>query len=375
MKVILDAAQRGRFGVGAFNVNNMEQAQGVMNAALETNSPLIYQVSRGALDYSNKIVLLDIILSLARLNPKVPVAVHLDHGDSPETCFKAIELGFGSVMMDGSLLADGKTPSDYEYNRRVTKSVVEYAHSKGVTVEAEIGCLGGLEEGHGAEEEHTTRPKDVRRLYDDSGMDACAIAWGTKHGAFKGEKGKPPKLRHDIVQETHILVPKLHLVSHGSSSVPEELVKLNNSYGVVKKYQDDEGHRHIRAYGQDFDLETANPKDILDFLYASERMPQSVGVPMQDLEQAIKEGMRKINIDTDGRMAITGTILRVLEEKYQEFDPRKYLGPARTAIKDEFATKAMISFGSAGHADDVEMITLEEMADVYKYGYGLPGHN
>lgn len=368
MGVILEAAERGGYGVGAFNVNNMEQAQGVMNAAVETYSPLIYQVSRGALRYSDKTLLFDIIISLVRKNPQIPVAVHLDHGNSPKTCKEAIDLGFTSVMMDGSLLENGKTPSDYFYNMGVTKEVVKYAHKRGVTVEGEIGCLGGLEDGHGSGEEKVTKPLDVRRLYDDCKMDACAIAWGTSHGAFKGVKGKPPKLRHDIVQECHELVSEVYLVSHGSSSVPQELVDMNNMFGVIRKYRDEEGHRHIAGYGEDFDLDSGdcNPRNVIGFLYEAQRMPQSVGVLMKDLQQAIKEGMRKINIDTDGRMAVTGTILEVLEKNYGEFDPRKYLGPARDSIKEKFVIGAMDGFGSSGHAKDVEVVSLEEMAKRYE---------
>jgi len=263
MKSILDAAEKGGYGVGAFNVNNMEQAQGVMNAALETDSPLIYQVSRGALKYSDKTVLRDIILSLVNKNPQIPVAVHLDHGNSPKSCIEAIDLGFTSVMMDGSLLEDGKTPSKYNYNRDVTKEVVEYAHRRGVTVEAEIGCLGGLEEGHGSGEEKITKPEDVRRLYDDCWMDACAIAWGTSHGAYKGVGGKAPVLRHDVVRDVHELVPEVHLVSHGSSTVPKNLRNLNNQFGVIRKTKSKCGHRVIEAYGRRFDLETDNPSDVL----------------------------------------------------------------------------------------------------------------
>ena len=365
MKSILDVAEIGGFGVGAFNVNNMEQAQAIMNSAVETESPLIYQVSRGALGYSDKIVLRDIIFSLVCKNPQVPVAVHLDHGNSPRSCKEAIDLGFTSVMMDGSLLENGKTPSDYRYNRRVTKQVVRYAHARGVTVEAEIGCLGGLEEGHGSGEEKTTKPEDVRSLYDDCGMDACAIAWGTSHGAYKGVGGKAPVLRHDIVREVHELVPEVHLVSHGSSTVPKNLINLNNQFGLIRKTKSRCGHRIIEAYGKKFDLEVDNPSDVLDFLYESQRMPESTGVPMRDLKKAIGEGMRKINIDTDGRMAVTGTILQVLQKNYREFDPRKYLGPARSSIKNKFALNAMVSFGSVGHAKDVEKIGLEEMAKRY----------
>ena len=364
MRSILEAAECGGYGVGAFNVNNMEQAQGIMSAAVETNSPLIYQVSRGALEYSDKTILRDIILSVINQNPQIPVAIHLDHGNSPESCVEAIELGFTSVMMDGSLLADGKTPSEYDYNRDVTSEVVKYAHARGVTVEAEIGCLGGLEEGHGSGEEKVTKPEDLQSLYADCGMDACAIAWGTSHGAFKGVKGKPPVLRHDIVQACHEIAPDVYLVSHGSSSVPQHLVDTINSFGVIRKYVDDAGHRHITGYGQDFDLENCNAVDVLDLLYESQRMPESVGVPMQDLQQAITEGMTKINVDTDGRMAVTGTILGVLEEKPGEFDPRKYLGPARDAVTD-FARAAIVGFGSDARAGEVEVVSLVDMAKRY----------
>ena len=366
MKAILDAAEQGGYGVGAFNVNNMEQLQGVMQAARETDSPVIIQVSRGALKYSNLIYLQRLMEAAIIDNPNIPIATHLDHGNSPEACIKAIEhFGFTSVMMDGSLLEDGKTASDYDYNMRVTRDVVDYAHPLGITVEAEIGCLGGLEEGHGSEQEHVTNPKDARRLYDDCHHDACAVAWGTRHGAYKGEKGKPPKLRHDVLVGVHGLVPEIHIVSHGSSSLPRELIDGLNTYGVFRSYIGGGGHRHLSAYGQDFDLDTANPKNVLSFLYETIRMPESVGVPMTDLQQAIKEGVRKINVDTDGRVAITGKILEVLCEKPSEFDPRQYLGPAREATKG-FVANAMIGFGSAGHARDVEKVTLEEMAKRYK---------
>ncbi len=368
MKPILEAAERGSYGVGAFNVNNMEQAQGIMKAALETQSPLIYQVSRGALAYSDKTILFDIIRSLVKKHPEIPVAVHLDHGNSPQTCLDAMDLGFTSVMMDGSLKTDGKTPSDYDYNMAITKAVVEEAHKRGVTVEAEIGCLGGLEDGHGSGKEVVTNPEDVRRLYDDCKMDACAIAWGTSHGAYKGVAGQAPKLRHDIVQKTHRLVPGVYLVSHGSSSLPQDLITMNNEFGVIRKYTDAEGNRHISAYGEDFNFKTCDPKEVLDFLFKQQRMPESVGVPMEDLEKAITEGMRKINVDTDGRMAVTGTILSVLHERPSEFDPRRYLGPARDAITEKFAINAMQRFGSAGHAKDVELLSLDDMAERYAKG-------
>ncbi|MEA2037559.1 MAG: ketose-bisphosphate aldolase [Nanoarchaeota archaeon] len=366
MRVLLRAAEKGGYAVGAYNVNNMEQAQGIMAAAVQTESPLIYQVSRGALQYSNKEILRDIILSIVNMNPQVPVALHLDHGNSPESCIEAIKLGFTSVMMDGSLQENGKTPSDYGYNRDVTRAVVKYAHERGVTVEGEIGCLGGLEDGHGSGEERITLPGDLQRLFADCGMDACAIAWGTSHGAYKGVKGQPPKLRHDVVRACHEQAPGVYLVSHGSSSVPAELVEKVNSFGVIRKYVGADGHKHLSAYGEDFDLEIADPKKVLDFLVESQRMPESVGVPMEDLQQAIQEGMRKINVDTDGRLAVTGTILDVFEANPSEFDPRKYLGPARDAIAS-FAKVGMIGFGSAGHATDIDQsITLKEMARQYR---------
>ncbi len=355
MKQLLEAAEEGRYAVGAFNVNNMEQAQGIMAAAVKTESPLIYQVSRGALAYSNKEILLNIIKTIASQNPQIPVAIHLDHGNSPETCLEAMELGFTSVMMDGSLLADGKTPSDYKYNRDVTKAVVDEAHKRGITVEAEIGCLGGIEDGHGSGKEKVTKPEDVLKLYKDCGMDACAIAWGTSHGAYKSTTGKPPILRHDIVSAVHDLVPEVYLVSHGSSSVPKELVDKVNSYGVIRKYKGEDNSRHITAYGKDFNLDEMDARDVVKVMFRAERMPRSVGVPMYELQKGIAEGMRKINVDTDGRLAVTGTILNVLEGSPAEFDPRKYLGPARDAVEG-FAKNAMVGFGTPGHIYDKKWV-------------------
>jgi len=367
MRTILDHACQNGYGIGAFNVNNMEQAQGAMAAAVETDSPLIYQISRGALNYSNKRILRAIIEVLIDSNPQIPVAVHLDHGNSPQICKEVIDdLNFTSVMMDGSLHEDGKTPSGYEYNMKVTKEVVDYAHKRGVTVEAEIGLLGGLEEGQGSGEGNLTRSEDLKRLYNDCRMDACAIGWGTKHGAYKGVAGQPPKLSHQTIVECHEAVPDVLLVSHGSSSLAQKLKDMVNEYGVIRKYVGEDGHQHISAYGQDFDLETANPKEVLKFLYESKRMPESVGVPTEDLQQAIKEGMVKINVDTDGRIAVTGTILSVLEKKPSEFDPRKYLGPARDEAIRGFVKDAMIAFGSAGQANKIEIVTLDQMARQYR---------
>lgn len=358
MRPLLAAAEAGKYAIGAFNVNNMEQAQGIAIAAAETQSPFIYQVSKGALEYSNWTTLVNIIKSIEEQYPELVFAMHLDHGVTPDLCYKAMGLGFTSVMMDGSLLADGKTPSDLDYNIRVTREVVlaarTYTRITGIdiTVEGEVGNLKGLEGDQGTEIEKLTNPNDLRRAYDEIGVDAVAIAWGTIHGAYKGVRGEPPKLRPDVVDACHRMVPEVYLVSHGSSSVPGDLVREINSYGVYKKFADTEGHRHIHAFGQDFDLETADPKKVLDFMYESMRMPESVGVPMAKIKEAIGYGMRKINVDTDGRMAVTKEILHIFERNPDVFDPRKYLGPARDAIKNDFAMNAMTGFGSAGRIDE-----------------------
>jgi len=366
MSVILEAAEIGGFGVGAYNVNNMEQIQGIMAAAAETQSPVILQVSRGALHYANNFYLVALINTAAQLHPKIPIAMHLDHGNSPETCIKAINLGFTSVMMDGSLGEDGKTHTKYDYNARVTREVVDYAHKRGVTVEGEIGCLGGIEDGHGSGMEVVTNPADAKRLIQDTKIDALAVAWGTSHGAYKFKKGAVPVLRHDVVKQIHQENPGVYvyLVSHGSSSVPESLTTALNSYGVFNKYTNAEGHQMFSAYGQEFDLTSANPVEVLSFLVDSMRMPATKGVPLSDLSIAIRNGMRKINVDTDGRIAVTGAILDVLHSQPSEFDPRKYLGPARDAIT-AFVKERMEAFGTAGHAGDVEIVSLEEMARRY----------
>jgi len=367
MRAILEAAENGGYGVGAYNVNNMEQVQGIMAAAAETQSPVILQVSRGALKYANNFYLVALINTAAQLHPEIPIAMHLDHGNSPKTCIDAISLGFTSVMMDGSLREDGKTHTDYEYNARVTKEVIDYAHKRGVTVEGEIGCLGGIEDGHGSGMEVVTDPADAKRLIQDTGIDALAVAWGTSHGAYKfrGE----PVLMHDVVKQIHLENPGVYLVSHGSSSVPESLTSALNSYGVIKKdriynKENHEWHQMLSAYGQEFDLTNANAVEVLSFLVAGIRMPSTKGVPLSDLRIAIGNGMRKINVDTDGRIAVTGAILDVFHSHPSEFDPRKYLGPARDAIT-AFVKERMETFGTAGHAGDVEIVSLEDMARRY----------
>ena len=236
MRVLLDHAAENDYGVGAFNVNNMEQIQAIMMAARETDSPVIVQASRGARSYTDDAYLRHLMLAAVELNPEIPVVMHQDHGNSPATCFSAIQQGFTSVMMDGSLEADGKTPSSYEYNVDVTRKVVEVAHTLGVTVEAEIGCLGGIEDGQGAgltgEEAHLTDPAQAAQFVADTGCDALAVAIGTSHGAYKFTK-KPTGdvLRMDVIQEIHKRLPNTHMVMHGSSSVPKELVDIINEYG------------------------------------------------------------------------------------------------------------------------------------------------
>ncbi|MFH2051904.1 MAG: class II fructose-bisphosphate aldolase [bacterium] len=333
MRVMLDHAAEHGYGVGAFNVNNMEQIQAIMQAAEETNSPVIVQASRGARSYSQDNYLRHLMLAAAELHPRIPIAMHQDHGNSPETCFSAIDQGFTSVMMDGSLQEDGKTPATYEYNVEVTRKVVAKAHALGVTVEAEIGCLGGIEDGHGAgltgEEAlaHLTDPAEAERFAAETGCDALAVAIGTSHGAYKFTK-KPggDVLKMDLIEEIHRRLPNTHLVMHGSSSVPKELIDLINKYGG--------------------------------------EMPETYGVPVEAIQKGIEHGVRKINVDTDNRLAITGAIRKVFAESPDKFDPRDYMKPARTAMA-EVVKARMIAFGQAGWADKVPHVTLAEMAKRY----------
>ena len=333
MRVLLDHAAENGYGVGAFNVNNMEQIQAIMEAATETNSPVIVQASRGARAYSNDNYLRHLMLAAVELNPKIPIVMHQDHGNSPATCFSAIEQGFTSVMMDGSLEEDGKTPASYEYNVDVTRQVVEKAHAKGVTVEAELGCLGGIEDGHGAglsgEEAlaHLTDPGEAEEFVAATNCDALAVAIGTSHGAYKFSK-KPTGevLKMEIIAEIHRRLPNCHMVMHGSSSVPKELIDIINEFGG--------------------------------------EIPETYGVPVEEIQEGIKHGVRKINVDTDNRLAITGAIRKVFAESPGKFDPRDYLKPSRTAMKEVVAAR-MIAFGQAGNADKIPSVTLEEMAKRY----------
>ncbi|MFA7073634.1 MAG: class II fructose-1,6-bisphosphate aldolase [Endomicrobiaceae bacterium] len=324
MKQILEEARKKGYGVGAYNVNNMEQVQAIMAAAKETQSPVIIQASRGALKYSNFTYLKHIMFAAVEENPEIPVAVHLDHGNSLKTAQEAISLGFSSVMIDGSLMEDGKTPSDYAYNVAVTKSVVEYAHKYGVTVEAEIGRLGGIEDGVGSGSIHLTDPKEAKKFVDETGVDALAIAIGTSHGAYKFKGSK--ELAFDVLKEVRALID-IPIVLHGASSVPQELIDAVNKYGG--------------------------------------KMPGATGVPMESLKKAIQLGVSKINVDTDGRLAITAAIRKVFAETPEKFDPREYLGPAREALKGIIAGK-MRDFGTNGHVGDYAPVSLEEMKKFYK---------
>ncbi len=340
MRQILDEAAKGRYGVGAFNVNNMEQIQAIMEAAKQTNSPVIIQASKGALKYSKMIYLKKLMEAAVEENPGIPVAMHLDHGNSVETCKMAIDLGFTSVMIDGSLAEDGKTPNTYEQNVEVTKQVVELAHPQGVSVEAEIGVLGGIEDGHGAgmsvdeANEHLTDPEEAKRFYDETGVDALAVAVGTSHGAYKSMRKDangnilPPALAMDRIVEIHKLMPDCHMVMHGSSSVPQELVDTVNQYGG--------------------------------------KMPGTAGIPAEKIREGIDHGVRKVNVDTDSRLALTGAIRKVFAESPEAFDPRKYLAPARDAMRELVYIPRMKTFGQAGHAGDYTQMTLKDAVAIYK---------
>jgi len=324
LRAVLDHAAENSYGVAAFNVNNMEQIQSIMEAADATDSPVIVQASRGARSYSQDAYLRHLMLAAVELYPHIPVVMHQDHGNSVETCMSAIENGFTSVMMDGSLQADGKTPADYDYNVEVTAEVVRLAHAKGVSVEGELGCLGSLEtgmgdkeDGHGAEgklsrDQLLTDPEEAARFVADTNVDALAVAIGTSHGAYKfTRKPDGDVLAMDRIEAIHKRLPNTHLVMHGSSSVPQELQDIINRYG-----------------GQ---------------------IKQTWGVPVAEIQRGIAHGVRKINVDTDNRLAITGAIRKVLFEHPEKFDPRDYLKPAREAMK-QLCIDRMVAFGQAGQA-------------------------
>ncbi len=327
MRQLLDEAARGGYGVGAFNVNNMEGIEAIMEAARETASPVIIQASRGARAYTNDHFLWHLMQAAVELYPEIPVALHLDHGNAPETCFSAIDLGFTSVMMDGSLEADGKTPASFDYNVAVTKEVVAYAHEHGVTVEGELGTLGGIEDGHGSGEVHLTNPDEAVEFVGSTGIDALAVAIGTSHGAYKfAQAPDGDVLEMNLIEEIHSRLPETHLVMHGSSSVPPELVEQINLYGGSLK--------------------------------------PAWGVPVKEIQLGVRHGVRKINVDTDSRLAVTGAIRKVFVESPEQFDPRDYLKPARAAMQELIATR-MHDFGQAGHASDYQPLSLEQMSAGY----------
>lgn len=323
-KIILDHAFENHYAVGAFNANNMEQVQAIIDAAAETQSPVFIQVSRGALKYSRLIYLKHIIQAAAEEHPEIPVVMHLDHGNSLEVVKTAIGLGFTSVMIDGSLDEAGKRALSYEENLAVTKAVLEYARPFGVSVEAELGTIGGVEDGAGVKKIHVTDPAQAEQFVKEAPVDSLAIAIGTSHGAtkFAGEC----VLAHDVQQEIHQRLPNTPLVMHGSSSVPPELVAIVNQYG-----------------GQ---------------------MPNTKGVDVTQLQETIKHGVSKINVDTDGRLAMTGAIRKYLAEHPDKFDVREYMGPARDALK-EMVKARMIAFGCAGQAPKIKQISLEEAKQFY----------
>ncbi len=339
LRTLLDHAAENNYGVAAFNVNNMEQIQAIMEAAKETDSPVIIQASRGARSYSQDRYLVGLMKAAAELYPEIPIVMHQDHGNSPATCFSAIRNNFTSVMMDGSLREDGSSPADFDYNVSVTRKVVDVAHSFGVSVEGELGCLGSLEtgkgekeDGHGFEGELSkdmllTDPDEAEKFVELTKVDALAIALGTSHGAYKFTR-KPDGaiLAMDRVRDIHKRLPNTHLVMHGSSSVPQELQDIVNKYGGNIK--------------------------------------QTWGVPVEEIQEGIRHGVRKINVDTDNRLAITGAIRKAFAERPEEFDPRYYLKPARTAMK-QVCRQRMEQFGQAGQARNIRQVTLEEMAKIY----------
>ena len=339
MRQLLDHAAENDYGLAAFNVNNMEQIQAIFEAADETDSPVIVQASRGARSYSQDNYLRHLMLAASELYPHIPVAMHQDHGNSPETCRSAIEMGFTSVMMDGSLKEDGKTPADFDYNVAVTRKVVEMAHPKGVSVEGELGVLGSLEtgmgdkeDGHGAEgvmtkDQLVTDPEEAEQFVAQTGVDALAVAIGTSHGAYKFTKEPTGEiLAMDTIEEIHRRLPNCHMVMHGSSSLPQELRQIINEFGG--------------------DLKPA------------------WGVPVEEIQRGIKHGVRKVNVDTDNRLAMTGAVRKLLMQHTDKFDPRDWLKPAREAMK-QVCLARMTAFGQAGNASRIKPMTLDTMAHEY----------
>ncbi|MCF3594978.1 fructose-bisphosphate aldolase class II [Rhodobacteraceae bacterium LMO-12] len=342
LRQLLDHAAENDYGVPAFNINNMEQGLAIMRAAQKTNSPVIMQASRGARGYAGDIMLKHMIQALSEMYPDIPLCMHQDHGNNEATCLSAIKHGFTSVMMDGSLEADMKTPADWDYNVAITQRVSEMAHWVGASVEGELGVLGSLETGQAAEEDGSgavgklsedqllTDPDEAKDFVALTKVDALAIACGTSHGAYKfSSKPTGETLAIKRIEEIHAKIPNVHLVMHGSSSVPQYLQDLINENGG--------------------------------------EMPQTYGVPVEEIERGIKSGVRKVNIDTDNRMAITGTWRKIAKEKPTEFDPRKFMIPAMDEMQ-KLCEDRFERFGTAGNAGKLKPIDLDEMAKRYAAG-------
>jgi len=342
MRQLLDHAAEHGYGVPAFNVNNLEQTRAIMEAADKTCSPVIMQASAGARKYAGAPFLRAMMEAAMNEFPHIPVVVHQDHGVSPAVCQRSIQLGFSSVMMDGSLGEDGKTPTDYDYNVAVTRQVVDLAHACGVSVEGELGCLGSLETGEAGEEDGIgaegklshdqllTDPEEAAQFVKATGVDALAIACGTSHGAYKFSR--PPTgdiLAIDRIKEINSRIPGTHLVMHGSSSVPQEWLAIINEFGG--------------------------------------NIPETYGVPVEQIQEGIRHGVRKVNIDTDLRLASTGAIRRFLAQKPAEFDPRKYLAETIVAMRD-ICIARYEAFGTAGNADKIKVRSLARMQQAYDAG-------
>jgi len=342
MRQLLDHAADNGYGIPAFNVKNLEQVQAVMQAAAEVNAPVILQASAGARKYAGEAFIKHLIQAAVEMYPAIPLVMHQDHGQTPAICQGAIDLGFGSVMMDGSLQADGKTPASFDYNVQVTRQVVDMAHKVGVTVEGELGCLGNLETGEAGEEDgigaegkldHSqmlTDPEEAAVFVKATQLDALAIAIGTSHGAYKFSRQPTGDiLAISRVKEIHARIPNTHLVMHGSSSVPQDLLAIINQYGG--------------------------------------KMKQTYGVPVSEIQEAIKHGVRKINIDTDIRLAMTGAVRKFLAENPDKFDAREWLKPAREAAKLVCKQRYM-EFGCEGQAGKIKAVALSEVAQRYARG-------
>ncbi|MCD0420535.1 class II fructose-bisphosphate aldolase [Rhodopseudomonas sp. BR0M22] len=342
LRQLLDHAAEHGYGVPAFNINNMEQGLAIMEAAAMVDAPVIIQASRGARSYANDIMLAKMIDALAEMYPDIPLCMHQDHGNDEATCATAIRYGFTSVMMDGSLKADAKTAADYQYNVDITRRVVDMAHWVGASVEGELGVLGSLEhgggeqeDGHGVEgkvsrEQLLTDPDQAVEFVRATKVDALAIAMGTSHGAYKfSRKPDGDVLAMKVVEEIHRRLPNTHLVMHGSSSVPQDLQDIFNEFGGA--------------------------------------MPQTFGVPVEEIVRGIKHGVRKVNIDTDCRLAMTGVFRKVATQNKAEFDPRKFLKPAMDAMRDVCKLR-FEQFGTAGNAGKIKVVPMSEMAKRYKAG-------